>query len=117
MRNFILLTLLFCFVSCTNSDDWATISIPAKQSFLLGEKETTSFKATVRNLSNKEVGFRVVNTKTQEKVSGFGISEKGEVDVFVAGTETAIFINDHNEEVKIQVLLNKDVEGMRYVEE
>ena len=116
MRNLIFLALLICSVSCSESDDWATVTIPSNQSFFLGELESTSFKAQVKNLSNKEVDFKVVDTKTKAKKSGFGISEKGQVEVFVAGDEMAVFINNNDQEVQIKVLLNKDVEGMRYVE-
>ncbi|MEM6685740.1 MAG: hypothetical protein AAF617_08140 [Bacteroidota bacterium] len=117
MRHFTCFLILLCFVSCVDESDWATITIPPHQSFLLGERETNSFTAKVKNLSNNVVDFKIVNSQTQEKNSGFGISEKGEVSVFVSENETAIFINDHDNEVKIKVLLSKNVQGMRYTKQ
>ena len=117
MKKCIVLLLLSMSISCEDPNiDWATVSIDPGQSFLLGELQDSSFGAKIHNLTNAVIDFSVIETATKKKRSGFGISEHGKVEIYIAKDETAVFTNNSGQEVKVKVLLNREVEGMRYID-
>ena len=110
-----LLLFFFLFVwlaAC--SSNRATITIEPKQSFILGERESSAFKAKLENISDQTIYLRIINSRTKKQTSGFGLAGKGKTEIYVSSIENAILQNNSTEAVKIKANLNKEVEGMRF---
>ena len=109
--------LLFLFVliisSCSSVKSGLTI--PANETFILGESNSKNYSAELLNTSDYEVKIRGEKKQTGEITQGFGLAPKGKVTVYVSSDEIIKFINDNNDAVKVNVKLNKAVPGMRYI--
>lgn len=55
------------------------------------------------------------NKQNGEFSQGFGLAPKGEVTIYVSSDEVIKFINNNDQPVKVNVKLNKEVSGMRYI--
>ncbi len=114
MRKLILLLLYIPLVlGCSSFKSGLTI--PANETFILGESNLKNFSAELLNTSVYEVKIRGEKKQTGEYTQGFGLVPKGKVTVYVSSDEIIKFINDNNDEVKVNVKLNKAVPGMRYI--
>ncbi|MEO1021096.1 MAG: hypothetical protein AAFW89_01015 [Bacteroidota bacterium] len=109
---FLVLPLVFlCLVSCSKS--YSNLTIPAKQQFLLGETETSSFRVKLENKSDVIVGLET-RTVDGEKTSGFGLDAFGTTRLSVASDEMAVLTNPSSKSIVVRVTFLDNVQGMRY---
>ncbi len=106
----ILLTLLSC------STFKSGLTIPANQTFLLGEYNDQNYSAELINRSNLTVTIKAVDKNSGEVTQSFGLAPKGKTKVYISKDETVYFENANGIDVLVDVILSKGVEGMRYVE-
>ena len=109
----VLITLFLFVTSCSTFKSGLTI--PANETFILGESNSKNYSAELLNTSDYEVKIRGEKKQTGEYTQGFGLAPKGKVTVYVSSDEIIKFINDNNDAVKVNVKLNKAVPGMRYI--
>ena len=108
----IILLLLFV-TSCSTFKSGLTI--PANETFILGESNSKNYSAELLNTSNYEVKIRGEKKQNGEYTQGFVLAPKSKVTVYVSSDEIIKFINNNNLPVKVNVKLNKAVPGMRYI--
>ena len=108
-----LILLLLFVTSCSTFKSGLTI--PANETFILGESNSKNYSAELVNTSNYEVKIRGEKKQNGEYTQGFGLAPKGKVTVYVSSDEIIKFINNNNLPVKINVKMSKEVYGMRYI--
>ena len=112
-RSLFFLTILLILNSCSSFKSGLTI--PANQTFLLGEFNDKNYSAELINNSNLKVIVRAVDKNSGDVTQSFGLKPKGKTKVYISKDETVYFENKNGTEVEIDVILSKGVEGMRYV--
>ena len=113
MKKLILL-LLFIPLVLGCSSFKSGLTIPANETFILGESNSKNYSAELVNTSNYEVKIRGEKKQNGEYTQGFGLAPQVKATVYVSSDEIIKFINENNESVKVDVKLNKAVPGMRY---
>jgi hypothetical protein len=108
----VLITLFLFVTSCSTFKSGLTI--PANETFILGESNSKNYSAELVNTSDYEVKIRG-EKKNGEYTQGFGLAPKGKVTVYVSSDEIIKFINNNNLPVKVNVKMSKEVYGMRYI--
>ena len=108
----IILLLLFV-TSCSTFKSGLTI--PANETFILGESNSKNYSAELVNTSDYEVKIRGEKKQNGEYTQGFGLAPKSKVTVYVSSDEIIKFINNNNLPVKVNVKMSKEVYGMRYI--
>ena len=91
------------------------LTISAKQTFILGEFNNKNYSAELINRSELSIGFKTVDKKSWSVTQSFELEPKGKTKVFINKDEVAYFTNENEAAVKIDVILSKGVQGMRYV--
>jgi len=108
--------LLFLFVLLITSCAFKSgLTIPANETFILGESNYKNYSAELVNTSDYEVKIRGEKKQNGEYTQGFGLAPKGKVTVYVSSDEIIKFINNNNLPVKVNVKMSKEVYGMRYI--
>ena len=108
-----LILLLLFVTSCSTFKSGLTI--PANETFILGESNLKNYSAELVNTSDYEVKIRGEKKQNGEYTQGFGLAPKGKVTVYVSSDEIIKFINNNNLPVKVNVKMSKEVYGMRYI--
>ncbi len=108
-----LFTILLSLNSCSSFKSGLTI--PANQTFLLGEFNDKNYSADLMNKSNMTVIVKVVDKNSGEITQSFGLAPKGKTKLYISKDETVYFKNENGTIVKVDVVLSKGVEGMRYI--
>jgi hypothetical protein len=108
-----LILLLLFVTSCSTFKSGLTI--PANETFILGESNSKNYSAELVNTSDYEVKIRGGKKQNGEYTQGFGLAPKGKVTVYVSSDEIIKFINNNNLPVKVNVKMSKEVYGMRYI--
>jgi hypothetical protein len=108
-----LILLLLFVTSCSTFKSGLTI--PANETFILGESNSKNYSAELVNTSDYEVQIRGEKKQNGEYTQGFGLAPKGKVTVYVSSDEIIKFINNNNLPVKVNVKMSKEVYGMRYI--
>ena len=114
MKKLILLLLFIPLVQGCSSFK-SGLTIPANETFILGESNSKNYSAELLNTSNYEVKIRGEKKQNGEYTQGFGLAPKSKVTVYVSSDEIIKFINNNNLPVNVNVKLNKAVPGMRYI--
>jgi len=57
----------------------------------------------------------MVNKESGEVTQSFGLAPKGKTKVYVSKAETVYFENENGSDVRVDIVLSKGVEGMRYI--
>jgi hypothetical protein len=109
----VLITLFLFVTSCSTFKSGLTI--PANETFILGESNSKNYSAELVNTSGYEVKIRGEKKQNGEYTQGFGLAPKGKVTVYVSSDEIIKFINNNNLPVKVNVKMSKEVYGMRYI--
>ena len=109
------LQFLFALIILGCSSFKSGLTIPANETFILGESNSKNYSAELVNTSIYEVKIRGEKKQNGEYTQRFGLAPKGKVTVYVSSDEIIKFINENNEAVKVDVKLNKAVPGMRYI--
>lgn len=112
--SFLSLLMLGLFALSACSSNRATVFVPAGEQFLLGEMNNRSYKVKIRNASDTVVTIRAVDKTSGAFSQGFGLGARSSAKLSISGREKVYFINESSKEVKIQVELSKNVQGMRY---
>lgn len=107
---FVLLSLTSVLPDSNN----ANVVIPAKQEFVLGEYESSNYRAKLRNESNKLIEVEIVDKETNVPVSTLNLSGNETTVLSVSKVEQVLLKNRNDEAVTVKVKLNKNVEGMSY---
>ena len=115
MKKLILL-LLFIPLVLGCSSFKSGLTIPANQTFLLGEFNDKNYSAELVNKSNLTVIVKALDKKTGEVTQSLELTPKGKTKVYISKDETVYFENENKVDVKVDVILTKFVEGMRYVD-
>jgi hypothetical protein len=92
------------------------LTIPANQTFLLGEFNDKNYTAELINRSNLTVIVKAVDKNSGELTQHLDLAPKGRANVYISKDETVYFKNDNGTDVKVDVILSKGVEGMRYID-
>ena len=108
-----LILLLLFVTSCSTFKSGLTI--PANETFILGESNSKNYSAELMNTSDYEVKIRGEKKQNGEYTQGFGLAPKGKVTLYVSSDEIIKFINNNNLPVKVNVKMSKEVYGMRYI--
>ena len=108
------LTIILSLNSCSTFKSGLTI--PANQTFLLGELNDKNYTAELVNKSNLTVIVKAVDKKSGEVTQSFGLAPKGRTKVYINKDETVYFENENGIDVKVDVILSKGVQGMRYID-
>jgi hypothetical protein len=111
----LLLVMLFIPIVLGCSSFKSGLTIPANQTFILGESNSKNYSAELVNTSDYEVKIRDEKKQNGEYTQGFGLAPKGKVTVYVSSDEIIKFINNNNLPVKVNVKMSKEVYGMRYI--
>ena len=114
MKKLILLLLFIPLVQGCSSFK-SGLTIPANETFILGESNSKNYSAELLNTSNYEVKIRGEKKQNGEYTQGFVLAPKSKVTVYVSSDEIIKFIKNNNLPVKVNVKLNKAVPGMRYI--
>ena len=110
-----IVTGLYMFLALsTCSTVKSGLSIPAYQTFILGELNDSNYTAILKNTSEYSVLVRGIDKNSDELIQEVLLLPKQESKINIRKSETVYFINDNDIEVKIDVKLSKGVEGMRY---
>ena len=107
--------LLFIIIISSCSSFKSGLTIPANETFILGESNLKNYSAELVNTSNCEVKIRGEKKQNGEFSQGFRLAPKGEVTIYVSSDEVIKFINNNDQPVKGNVKLNKEVSGMRSI--
>jgi len=108
--------LLFLFVLLITSCAFKSgLTIPANETFILGESNLKNYSAELLNISNYEVKIRGEKKQNGEYTQVFTLPPRVKANVYVSSDEIIKFINENNHAVKVNVKLNKEVPGMRYI--
>jgi len=92
------------------------ITIPANETFILGESNTKNYRAEIRNTSRFKILVKGEKKQTGEYTQGVELPPKGNLRLYVTSDEVIRFINNNNTSVKISIQLTRGVEGIRYIE-
>lgn len=106
-------TILLTLNSCSTLKSGLTI--PARETFLLGEFNDKNYSAELVNKSNLGVIIKVFDKNSGAVTQSFELAPKEKIKVYISKDETVYFENENGTDVKIDVILNKGVEGMRYI--
>ena len=106
------LTTLFV-ISCSTFRSGLTV--PANQTFLLGEFNDKNYSAELINKSDLTVTVKAIDKNTGEVTQSLGLAPKGKTKIYISKDETVYFNNENVIDVKIDVILSQFVEGMRYI--
>ena len=112
MKKLLLLSALL-IVSCSSFKSGLTV--PANQTFILGEYNDKNYSAQLKNKSNFTVVVKAIDKNSGAITQSFGLGAKGKTKIYIDKNETVYLENENKTDAKIDVILSKGVEGMRYI--
>ncbi|WP_438989090.1 S41 family peptidase [Polaribacter sp.] len=102
---------LLLFISCaTNS----TLTIDGRQEFVLGETNNSDFKVTANNVSDKQLRIVLVDKTSNQAIKEILLEADETAIVKAAKGQKLLVKNNGRQKAKVNVKLNKDVQGMRF---
>lgn len=115
-----LFTSLFVLILATLSScaqGTAGVTIPANQTFILGEYRAEGYRATMTNKGRRTVVVQLVDQAKGSVVSSLTLKPGTRESLEVGDGQRVHLINDNGGKAKVMVKSNvKGVEGMRYVD-
>ena len=112
-RIFIFLISAVIFYSCSTTK--SGITIPANQTFLLGELNDENYSVELINKSNLIISIKVINKKSNQIVEKFDLEPQVKKVMQISKKETVHFINDNDIDVTVDAILSDGVPGMSYI--
>ncbi|MFL2998055.1 MAG: hypothetical protein ACJZ1Q_04835 [Candidatus Neomarinimicrobiota bacterium] len=112
-RIFIFLISVVIFYTCSTTK--SGITIPANQTFLLGELNDENYSVELINKSNLIISIKVINNKSNQIVEKFDLEPQVKKVMQISKKETVHFINDNDRDVTVDAILSDGVPGMRYI--
>jgi len=97
--------------SSTNSG----ITIPANQTFLLGELNDENYSVELKNKSNLIISIKVINKKSNQIVEKFDLEPQVKKVMQISKKEIVHFINNSDRDVIVDAILSDGVLGRRYI--
>ena len=113
MKKLLLLSALL-IVSCSSFKSGLTV--PANQTFILGEYNDKNYSAQLKNKSNFTVIVKAIDKNSGTITQSIGLGAKGKTKIYIDKNETVYLKNLNKTDAKIDVSLSKGVEGMRYID-
>lgn len=113
MKKLLLLSALL-IVSCSSFKSGLTV--PANQTFILGEYNDKNYSAQLKNKSNFTVVVKAIDKNSGAITQSFGLGAKAKTKIYIDKNETVYLENENKTDAKIDVILSKGVEGMRYID-
>ena len=110
----VLLTAVLLNSSCSTFKSGLTI--PANQTFILGEYNDKNYSAQLKNKSNFTVIVKAIDKNSGAVTQSFGLGAKGKTKIYIGKDEAVYLENENKTDAKIDVILSKGVEGMRYID-
>ena len=101
------------FYTCSTTK--SGITIPANQTFLLGELNDENYSVELINKSNLIISIKVINKKSNQIVEKFDLEPQVKKVMQISKKETVHFINDNDRDVTVDAILSDGVPGMRYI--
>ena len=111
-----LILLLFIPLALGCSSFKSGLTIPANQTFILGEFNNKNYSAELINQSELKVMVKVIEKESGVVIRRSGLAPKERTKIYISKTNTVYFENENKVDVKVDVILSKGVEGMRYVD-
>ena len=112
-RIFLFLISLVFLYNCSTTK--SGITIPANQTFLLGELNDKNYSVELINKSNLIITVKVFNKKSNQIVENFNLEPQVKKVMQISKKETVHLINDNDREVIVDAILSDGVPGMRYI--
>ena len=110
----VLITLFLFVTSCSTFKSGLTI--PANETFILGELNDKNYSAELINKSNLTITIKAIDKNTGEITQSLGLAPKRKTKAYFNKDEIVYFENENGVDVKVDVVLNKGVQGMRYID-
>ena len=105
--------LAILFISCYALKSGVTI--PANETFILGESNTKNYRAEIKNTSKFKILIKGEKKQTGEYTQGVELPPKGNLRLYISSDEVIRLINNNNQSVKLNIQLTRRVDGMRYI--
>ena len=105
--------LAVLFLSCYALKSGVTI--PANETFILGESNTKNYRAEIKNTSKFKILIKGEKKQTGEYTQGVELPPKGNLRLYISSDEVIRLINNNNQSVKLSIQLTRRVDGMRYI--
>ena len=105
--------LAVLFISCYALKSGVTI--PANETFILGESNTKNYRAEIKNTSKFKILIKGEKKQTGEYTQGVELPPKGNLRLYISSDEVIRLINNNNQSVKLNIQLTRRVDGMRYI--
>lgn len=117
MRLFTSLFVLLLTTLSSCAQGTAGVTVPANQTFILGEYRTEGYRATMTNKSNRNVEVQLIEKSDGSVANTLQLEGKGKTTVQVTDGQYVQLINGNSRSVKVMVRSKvKGSEGMRYVD-
>ena len=113
--NRIVLFLISLVILYNCSTTKSGITIPANQTFLLGELNDKNYSVELINKSNLIITVKVFNKKSNQIVEKFDLEPQVKKVMQISEKWTVHFINDNDRDVTVDAILSDGVPGMRYI--
>ena len=105
--------LAVLFLSCYALKSGVTI--PANETFILGESNIKNYRAEINNTSKFKILIKGEKKQTGEYTQGVELPPKGNLRLYISSDEVIRLINNNNQSVKLNIQLTRRVDGMRYI--
>ena len=110
-----ILLVVLCLASACSTYT-SGLNIPGKQTFILGEYNDKNYTATLFNTSHLPLVVNAINKNTGEVILHLELMPEDTRKMYVNKDEMVYIKNENDISAKINVRLNRGVEGMRYVD-
>ena len=101
------------FISCYALKSGVTI--PANETFILGESNTKNYRAEIKNTSKFKILIKGEKKQTGEYTQGVELPPKRYLRLYISSDEVIRLINNNNQSVELNMQLTRGVDGMRYI--
>ena len=105
--------LAVLFISCYALKSGVTI--PANETFILGESNTKNYRAEIKNTSKFKIVIKGEKKQTGEYTQGVKLPPKGNLRLYISSDEVIKLINNNKQSVKLNMQLTRRVDGMRCI--
>ena len=101
MKKLLLISALL-IVSCSSFKSGLTV--PANQTFILGEYNDKNYSAQLKNKSDFTVIVKAIDKNSGAVIQSFGLGAKGKTKIYIGKNETVYFVNENKTDAKIPML-------------
>ena len=112
------LALALAFLTLTTATaqrNTAGLTIPARQTFLLGEYADYPYRADLKNVGRQPVTAQLRDKDSKAVAKTLTVAPGDKVTVEVAASQEVALENANDRRAKVDVTMSREVVGMRYV--